>query len=157
MVTRHFGESLFAARALSPGLKSGSTLLDFGSGAGFPGLPIQLYRPDLQVTLAESQGKKASSLREPVRTLGRATEVGSARVEAMPSGRKFDCVTLRAVDRMEDALPAAALRTASPGRIAILAGTEPAIPSQPTGTEPHLSQKLPIPESDRTYLYLYAV
>src|ERR1700734_2469554 len=93
MVTRHFGESLFAAQLISPRLKPGATLLDFGSGAGFPGLPIQLYRPDLRVTLAESQGKKASFLREAVRTLGLPTEVWAAREESMPPDRGFDAVT----------------------------------------------------------------
>src|SRR5271168_1984593 len=55
IVRRHFGESLFAGRHLDP---DPQTLLDFGSGAGFPGLPIALLRPDIQVTLAESQNKK---------------------------------------------------------------------------------------------------
>jgi len=153
MVTRHFGESLFAARALSPRLKLGATLLDFGSGAGFPGLPIQLYRPDLQVTLAESQGKKASFLREAIRTLGLNTEVWSARVEAMPAGKTFGCVTLRAVDNMEAALPAAINRASSPGWIAVLAGSEPTIPHR---SESHPPEKLALPGSDHTYLYLYA-
>ena len=45
------------------------TLLDYGSGAGFPGLPIALLLPHLTVTLAESQGKKATFLREAIRTL----------------------------------------------------------------------------------------
>ncbi len=153
MVTRHFGESLFAARAVSPRLKPGATLLDFGSGAGFPGLPIQLYRPDLQVTLAESQGKKASFLREAIRTLGLNTEVWSARVEAMPTGKIFDCVTLRAVDNMEAALPAAINRASTPGWIAILAGSEPTIPQRSNSQAP---EKLALPGSDHTYLYLYA-
>ena len=153
MVTRHFGESVFAARALSPLLKPGATLLDFGSGAGFPGLPIQLYRPDLQVTLAESQGKKASFLREAIRTLGLNTEVWSARVEAMPAGKTFGCVTLRAVDNMEAALPAAINRASSPGWIAILAGSEPTIPQRSKSQAP---EKLALPGSDHTYLYLYA-
>src|ERR1700716_112541 len=61
IVRRHFGESLFAARHIDPKTK---TLLDFGSGAGFPGLPIALYRPEIAVTLAESQNKKATFLRE---------------------------------------------------------------------------------------------
>ncbi len=97
IVRRHFGESLFAARFLG----ECGTLLDFGSGAGFPGLPIQLFRPDIAVTLAESQNKKATFLREVIRTLGLATEVWSGRVEAMPPVRLFDVVTLRAVDNME--------------------------------------------------------
>ncbi|HWZ53079.1 MAG TPA: 16S rRNA (guanine(527)-N(7))-methyltransferase RsmG [Granulicella sp.] len=108
MVRRHFGESLFAARHLP----EAETLLDFGSGAGFPGLPIQLYRPGLRVTLAESQNKKATFLREVVRTLGLKTEIWGARVEAMAAGRQFDVVTLRAVDHMEQALAAAEVRTA---------------------------------------------
>src|ERR1700678_3008771 len=54
IVRRHFGESLFAAQHLSP---STSTLLDLGSGAGFPGLPIALLHPEIAVTLAESQNK----------------------------------------------------------------------------------------------------
>src|ERR1039457_4759140 len=56
IVRRHFGESLFAAAHLGPC----ATLLDYGSGAGFPGLPTQLLRPDVQVTLAESRAKKAA-------------------------------------------------------------------------------------------------
>jgi 16S rRNA (guanine527-N7)-methyltransferase len=103
MVRRHFGESLFAARYLP----AAETLLDFGSGAGFPGLPIQLFRPGLQVTLAESQNKKATFLREVTRTLGLKTEVWASRVEGMPAARQFDIVTLRAVDNMEAALAAA--------------------------------------------------
>src|SRR3978361_1386712 len=71
IVRRHFGESLFAGRQLAPC----ATLLDFGSGAGFPGLPIQLLWPEIVVTLAESQNKKATFLREVVRSLGLTTEV----------------------------------------------------------------------------------
>ncbi len=100
IVLRHFGESLFAARNLPPC----STLLDLGSGAGFPGLPIQLVRPELRVTLAESQNKKAAFLREVVRTLGLPTEVWAARAETMPKTRRFDVVTLRAVDDPKVAL-----------------------------------------------------
>jgi len=106
MVRRHFGESLFAALHLP----EADSLLDFGSGGGFPGLPIQLWRPSLAVTLAESQNKKATFLREVVRTLGLVTEVWAQRVEAMPANRQFDVVALRAVDQMEQAIAAAAPR-----------------------------------------------
>ena len=81
-----------------------------GSGAGFPGVPIQLLRPDVQVTLAESRGKKAAFLREVVRSLGLPTEVWTGRVEAMPTSRRFDVVTLRAVDDMDAAMHEAGLR-----------------------------------------------
>ena len=118
IVRRHFGESLFAGVQIGARVPQDASLLDFGSGAGFPGLPIQLLLPELRVTLAESQGKKASFLREAVRTLGLATEVWAGRVEAMPevagAPRQFDVVTLRAVDNMEQAM-VEARRRVKPG------------------------------------------
>ncbi|WP_348267622.1 16S rRNA (guanine(527)-N(7))-methyltransferase RsmG [Edaphobacter paludis] len=107
IVRRHFGESLFAARHLDPKIP---TLLDLGSGAGFPGLPIAILCPEIQATLAESQNKKASFLREVIRTLGLSTEVWANRAELLPSTRQFDTVTLRAVDDMAAAVTAAASR-----------------------------------------------
>ena len=111
IVWRHFGESLFAAAHVP----SCRTMLDFGSGAGFPGLPIALVRPEIAVTLAEAQNKKASFLREAVRTLNLAVEVWGERVENMPGQRRFDVVALRAVDRPADALILARNRLAPAG------------------------------------------
>ena len=120
IVRRHFGESLFAGLHLGQRLSSDATLLDFGSGAGFPGLPIQLLHPNLRVTLAESQGKKASFLREAVRTLHLPTEIWASRAEAMPPTRRFDAVTLRAVDNMPQALADARPRVTPGGWLATL-------------------------------------
>ena len=106
IVRRHFGESLLVGAHVG----ACGTLLDFGSGAGFPGVPIQLLRPDVQVTLAESQGKKAAFLNEVVRRLGLQSEVWAGRVEAMPATQRFDVVVLRAVDDMELAVGEAGLR-----------------------------------------------
>ncbi len=103
ILSRHFVESIACARALPAGI---GTLLDFGSGAGFPGIPIALCRPEIAVTLAESQGKKAAFLQEAVRVLGVLASVHSGRAESL--GTRFDCVTLRAVDRMPQAVEAAA-------------------------------------------------
>lgn len=101
MVERHLGESLFAGFLLAPRLQAGGRLLDLGSGAGLPGIPIQILLPGVQVTLAESQGKKAAFLREAVRSIGLGSAaVWAGRVEAMPAAEHFDAVTLRAVDRM---------------------------------------------------------
>src|SRR5580692_5845093 len=68
IVCRHFGEGLFCGLELAKRLPASAAVLDFGSGAGIPGLPVQLIQPQFRVTLAESQGKKASFLREAVRT-----------------------------------------------------------------------------------------
>jgi len=125
IVRRHFGESLFAARHLDAATP---TLLDFGSGAGFPGLPIALLRPDVAVTLAESQNKKATFLREAVRTLGLPVEVWPGRVEDMPPDRQFHTVALRAVDNMAAALTAAAPRASR--QLLLLTGPNPPLPPQ---------------------------
>lgn len=123
MVTRHFGESLFAGRLLARVLGDGDRVLDFGSGAGFPGLPIKLLAPGLHVTLAESQGKKATFLREVQRALG-VDEIWARRVEEMPEARRFEAVTLRAVDKMDVALEAAAGRV-TPGGVMLVLTSEP--------------------------------
>ena len=141
IVRRHFGESLFAGQHMA----KCRTLLDFGSGAGFPGLPIQLLHPEIAVTLAESQNKKATFLREVVRTLGLKTEVWSARVEAMPTDRKFDAVALRAVDNMEVALPAAVQRIADGGQLVLLTTS---------GLVPEGGRELPLPNSASGALHL---
>jgi 16S rRNA (guanine527-N7)-methyltransferase len=100
IVLRHFGESLACARALPQGVK---TLLDYGSGAGFPGALCALARPEIAVTFAESQGKKGAFLAEAVRSLGLQAQVWAARVDMLPAATRFDAVTLRAVDKMEAA------------------------------------------------------
>jgi 16S rRNA (guanine527-N7)-methyltransferase len=146
IVRRHFGESLFAARHLAPNTV---TLLDFGSGAGFPGLPIALLRPDIQITLAESQNKKATFLREAVRTLNLTNvEVWAARAETLPLTRQFQTIALRAVDNMEVALPAATALIAPEGQLVLLTTTT------------HLpmdGHSIPLPNSQLGVLYLKTI
>jgi 16S rRNA (guanine527-N7)-methyltransferase len=124
IIRRHFLECVQCAQILPE--MSDATLLDYGSGAGFPGIPIAICRPEIRVTLAESQRKKAAFLREAVRALGLETEVFDGRVEEMPRGRWFSFVALRAVDKMAQAAAAAVLRVAPEGQLVIFAtgGTE---------------------------------
>jgi 16S rRNA (guanine527-N7)-methyltransferase len=70
------------------------------------------------VTLAESQGKKAAFLQEAVRVLGLSTKVHAQRAEALEE--HFDCVTLRAVDRMAEAVDAAGRLLAPGGWLALM-------------------------------------
>ncbi len=123
IATRHLGESLFAARCLQAVGGAEGRLLDFGSGAGLPGIPMQVWIPGLSVTLAESQGKKAAFLREAVRLLGLHAEVWSSRVEDMPLVRRFEVVAMRAVDSPEAARAAAWNRVTQGGwLVEIVAG-----------------------------------
>lgn len=115
ILRRHFVESIACARALPVGIGS---LLDFGSGAGFPGIPIALCRPEIAVTLAESQGKKAAFLREAARVLDLKVSIHDGRGEAL--SERFDCVTLRAVDRMGEAIRSAGGLVAAGGWLALL-------------------------------------
>ena len=115
ILSRHFVESIACARALPTGI---TTLLDFGSGAGFPGIPIALCRPEIDVTLAESTNKKAAFLQEAIRVLDLTAKVHSERAELLPA--QFDCVTLRAVDRMELAVQAAAKLVRPGGWLALM-------------------------------------
>ena len=145
IVTRHFGESLFAARHLFPqpehpntpagqsiprppqpsaafepsGEKNSTRLVDIGSGAGFPGLPIKIRSPHTHVTLIESNHKKATFLREVSRALT-LTDVNVFHGRAEDFQAPADLVTLRAVERFEHVLPIAVNLVAPPGRLALL-------------------------------------
>lgn len=66
---RHYGESAFLHRELP----EAASLVDVGSGAGFPGLPVAVLRPEAEVTLLEATGKKAAFLREASRDLPNVT------------------------------------------------------------------------------------
>jgi 16S rRNA (guanine527-N7)-methyltransferase len=177
IVTRHFGESFFAARTLfhvgadAPSAPERSevseantaknrgvetdesspsapevpandhqpaanrlSVADLGSGAGFPGLPIKLWAPQISLTLIESNHKKATFLREVVRALTLTdVNVATARAESL-TGLAFDVVTLRAVERFETILPVAASLVAPGGRLALLIGS-----TQFAAAQEHLS------------------
>jgi 16S rRNA (guanine527-N7)-methyltransferase len=118
IVQRHFGESLFAAKHLLE-QKLPQTAIDLGSGAGFPGVPFALLAPEVQVTLIESQQKKATFLKELVHTLGlKNVKVFSDRAVNYPE--TADLVMLRAVERFEHALQMAVQLTNAGGRIALM-------------------------------------
>lgn len=136
IVTRHFGESFFAASVLFPaGASADSRLVDVGSGAGFPGLAMRIVVPGA-VTLIESRQKKAVFLREASRSLGFSdVEVFGDRAERYlpPEGVSDLTVTMRAVERFEESLPVAAAilgrgqsRQGRRDRLALLVGAEQA-------------------------------
>jgi 16S rRNA (guanine527-N7)-methyltransferase len=143
IVTRHLGESFFAARHLFPrhdlklGTEPGQSerpvhVIDVGSGAGFPGLPIKIWVPHIHLTLIESNQKKATFLREVVRHLslnnadvfaGRLQDFGKDnRGSVAHQEKKADIVTLRAVEHFDSILPAAANLVAPGGLLALLVG-----------------------------------
>ena len=93
MVARHLLDSL----AMLPFVGDGA-LADLGTGPGLPGIPLAIARPQLQVTLVESNGKKARFLREAVRTLQlRNARVAESRIESLDEPAAYDAITARAL------------------------------------------------------------
>jgi 16S rRNA (guanine527-N7)-methyltransferase len=146
IVTRHFGESLFAARHLFPStvwvtgdspvsaersLKASANdqrlttndqpyLVDLGSGAGFPGLPIKIWASGIHLALIESNQRKAVFLREVSRVLTLTdVDVFAGRAEDFPAAQA-DVVSLRAVERFDAALPLAVRLAKNQGHLALL-------------------------------------
>jgi 16S rRNA (guanine527-N7)-methyltransferase len=98
MVTRHLLDSL----AIAPFVR-GDSLVDLGTGAGLPGIPLALLDERRAITLVDSNGKKTRFLREAVRVLGlRNARVEQARAEDLKG--LFDCVVARAFASLADFL-----------------------------------------------------
>ena len=97
MVIRHYCESVFFG-AHMPGASGEPSILDMGSGAGFPGVPIAILRPAWRITLLESHQRKAVFLRESTRGLPNIS-VLARRAESVPG--RFDWVVSRGVDPKE--------------------------------------------------------
>ena len=174
IVIRHFGESLFAARNLFPvrvhagaaaPKQSGTdgsgecssvavTLADLGSGAGFPGLPIKLWAPHISLSLIESHHKKATFLREVTRALTLTNvDIQNARAETL-TGKSFDVVTLRAVERFQSILPVAAALVRPAGRLALLIGASQQNEARATLPEFTWSDPVAVPSSKTRILLI---
>ena len=151
IISRHFVESITCAQAVPAGI---ATLLDFGSGAGLPGIPIALCRPEIRVTLAESQSKKAAFLQEAARSLKLAAGVFAGRAENL--NEQFDCVTLRAVDRMEKAIPAASKLVRAGGLLAVFTTHADLGILGDMGNSWQQSQLVPIVGSEQRLLVLFS-
>jgi 16S rRNA (guanine527-N7)-methyltransferase len=152
VVTRHFGESIFAAQhLLAP--DAWISVGDLGSGAGFPGLPLKIVRPAVRLALIESNSRKATFLSEAVRTLGLTdVRVLNARGESLPGGPNFELVTLRAVERFSEALPVAASLLQPGGRLGLLISSTQIEPARQL--LPHYRWEIPqpIPQSQARVL-----
>ncbi|HEX9761273.1 MAG TPA: 16S rRNA (guanine(527)-N(7))-methyltransferase RsmG [Candidatus Acidoferrales bacterium] len=117
---RHFGESMFAARAVPI---AGGRLADVGTGAGFPGLALKIAVPGLQVSLIESSVKKAAFLAEVVRNLELSgVFILRQRTEELTLSPKADWIAARAVGHHEDLLAWARGNLAPGGRVVLWLG-----------------------------------
>ena len=107
-LTRHTDYDKFVARdiadslALAEFLRTGERILDVGTGGGVPGIPLAILRPDLQVELCDSTGKKALAVSEMLQELRLDIPVHHAKADAVlaEKGQRFTTLTIRAVSRL---------------------------------------------------------
>lgn len=151
-VIKHVLDSLSHTQGFIPG--PGLNLLDVGSGAGFPAIPIKIACPGITVTLVESVKKKAAFLRHVIRTLQlNEVEVLDVRTEELPASRRgsYDVVTARAFADMTLALATGTTFLKAGGLAVLSRGPEESITEQElTRAGVILSEKivLTLPHSD---------
>lgn len=109
------------------------SLVDVGSGAGFPGLSLAIARPDLQVLLVETAGKKARFLREAVRALGLGdrVRVQAVRAEALSLAQASALLTARAFGTIEEILRVGGHLLAADGRLLAMKGRREELLAEP--------------------------
>lgn len=122
MVAKHLLDSL----AMHPYVRDVATLADLGTGPGLPGIPLAIAVPSLQVTLVESNGKKARFLREAVRALGLGNaRVAASRAEALDEPGAYAAITARALATLADILAVGGHLLAPDGRLLAMKGARP--------------------------------
>lgn len=143
----HFGESMYAASAVP--IRNGR-LADVGSGAGFPGIPLKILIPSLDLVLIEPNTKKASFLSECLRELNLAgVSVLRSRFEDLHEmGLAFDFITARALGGYEGLIEWTQGALASHGAIVLWLGQDDASKLQKKSSVEWSSPKA-IPGSDR--------
>jgi len=122
MVTLHILDSL----SVLPYVAGARTLVDVGAGAGLPGIPLAISRPDLRVTLLDSSHKKATFLEQARMELKLENiAVACERVERWHPQAKFDAVVSRAFAELADFVQGARHLVAPEGRMLAMKGVHP--------------------------------
>lgn len=143
MVTRHVLDSL----AVLPWLEAGR-LLDAGAGAGLPGIPLAIANPSLDVTLADSAGKKVRFMNHARRQLGLANvHPVDARVEQYTPEQPFDAVISRAFSSLASFVASVRHLLSPGGRLLAMKGHFPAdeIEALPAGLRVESVEKIAVP------------
>lgn len=149
-LTAHTLESVLGEKLIAHGAR----LVDIGSGAGFPGLPLAIARPDLTVTLLEPRAKRAAFLRHAVRAVRAGNvSVTEGRTRDLRGAALFDVAASRAVGDIGGVLKDAAFLA---GGAALLAWTtDPEALSLSLGSVFRFEKTVPVPGSRRKVIALY--
>jgi len=149
LIERHVGESLFAVAAVP--IRQGR-LADVGTGAGFPGFPLKIAVPSLDLTLIESNQRKSAFLSEVVRSLQLSScLVVCSRYEDFVPSARFDFITCRAVGKYGEILNWARTKLSVGGQLVLWLGMDDAAHlAQSSGWK--WRERVQIPNSDRRVL-----
>jgi len=146
MVTRHLLDSL----VIGPYIQ-GPRILDVGTGAGLPGIPLALAYPDYQFTLLDSSGKKIRFVTQAAAELGLVNvDVVQSRVEAYQPASRFDTVTARAYSSIEELVKQTAHLLADGGQYLVMKGAYPVaeVEAMPAGYHLEAIHQLQVPRLD---------
>jgi len=140
VLTHHILDSL----AVAPHV-SARTLLDVGSGAGLPGIPLALALPKVQVTLLDSNQKKCAFLNQAIIELKLDNvKVVCARIEEWQTNERFDLVISRAFSELAKFVAPAARLCAPGGTLLAMKGVEPLAEIEQLPNQFHLSHITPL-------------
>jgi|SRR5216683_6171159 len=146
----HYAESLFGAQFII----GSRTVLDIGSGAGFPAIPLAVARPDIQVTALEANHKKAVFLMEAKDKLELANlKVVTARWEEFDCSR-YEFLTSRALDRAEAILPSVIERLSGKQRLMLYCAAR--LVAKVEGLGALKIETHPIPQSDARIIAIFS-
>jgi 16S rRNA (guanine527-N7)-methyltransferase len=149
IVLKHFLDSL----SVSPYVPERSVILDIGSGAGFPGIPLKIIQPTLQVTLIDSVRKKVDFQRHIIRVLGlKGTESIHGRVQDKEIlrnfGGRFDIILSRAFSDLQTLLTLSLPLLRQKGKVVAMKGgvddEEMRLLAGTTGTPYRLQRTIPL-------------
>ena len=146
MVTHHLLDSL----AILPHVR-GPRVLDVGSGAGLPGIPLAIANPELRVTLLDSNHKKTAFLRQAVAELGLANaSIETERVESWTTTLRFDTIVSRAFAELAQFVSSAGHLLAPGGCLLAMKGVQPrdGLAAVPGGYRVKETVKLDVPQLD---------
>lgn len=146
----HYAESLFGASFIA----GAQTLLDIGSGAGFPAIPLAVARPDVQVTAIEANQKKSLFLKEAKDELELVNlKVVTARLEEF-DWEAYELLTSRALDRAEAVLPTVIERMRMKQRLMLYCG--PDLVAKLEGRVNYKIETHPIPHSEARLIAIFS-
>jgi 16S rRNA (guanine527-N7)-methyltransferase len=112
-IARHIEDALAAAESLS----AGARVVDLGSGAGLPGIPVAIARPDVRVTLVEIRERRVHFLRHVARSVPVECRILRCRIGDPPAGSDLDVALLRGVKGVRESLRLGRLWTRCDGEI----------------------------------------